>query len=101
MMDGSAAPPNNGKTRYLRQDGHGRLGIRMRQALRLSRLRTEVTSRDLVEWLYPRLKPEQWRGWHWYSSKRAADRFWERAGRAGCYSACNFDPLSRGIGVQN
>jgi GT2 family glycosyltransferase len=39
---------------------------------------------------------------HWFMNRRTdADIIADRNGNIICHSACNFDPLSRGIGVQN
>ncbi len=58
------------------------IGRVQRQCRRLSRIRAEVTTSELVAWCYPRLKPEQLKAWHKYNARRAAERYWERAGRA-------------------
>jgi len=63
---------------------HG-LGRLQRQALRLARLRSEATTLDLVEWAFPRVRPEDRTRRHWWNTRRAAEPYWERAGRVGRY----------------
>jgi hypothetical protein len=76
---------NNDRTRYLRHGGHGRIGARQLQALRLARLRSEATSLDLMRHMFPRLPRSEWQWHHWRTCARASSRFWERCGRVGRY----------------
>jgi hypothetical protein len=76
---------NTGPKRYLRTGGHGKIGRVQRQCLRVARLRDTVTTLDLIEWTFPRVRPEDRRHWHWESTRRAARRFWTCVGRAGRY----------------
>ena len=73
----------SGRTRYLRRGGNGKVGRIQRQILRLSYSRDLMTTADLAERCYPRLKPDQLRPWHWWNIRRAAERFLVRAGRTG------------------
>jgi hypothetical protein len=58
------------------------MGRLQRQCQRLARLRSEATTVDLAQWCYPRAKPEQLHGWRLYNTRRAAEGFWSRCGRA-------------------
>jgi len=76
---------NTERQRYLKRGGASKVGHRQRQALRLSRVRTEVTSLDLMRWTFPRLGRGQWREHHWFTMRRAAGRYWARCGHLGRY----------------
>jgi hypothetical protein len=81
---GARPPTDAGRQRGLRVGGPV-VGRRQRQALRLSRLRDVATTADLMDHVYPRVRPEDRRKWHWEAVRRAASRYWERAGQSGRY----------------
>jgi hypothetical protein len=72
---------NSAQQRGLRRGG-AVVGRLQRQCERLARLRSEVATRDLVEFGYPRVPRADRRNHHWGSVRRAASRYWERCGRA-------------------